>query len=68
MKEYFKWLATNTRIRKATFRLLWFAAYVIFLYLIIREAVRDTPMALIGLLPLGAMMYYQWKEFKNRIK
>ena len=32
---------------------------------VIHEAVADTPWALLGLIPLGAMMLYQWLEFKS---
>ncbi len=66
MKEYFKWLIANTRIRKATFRLFWFFMYLTFLFLIIRESIRDTPKALFLLPFIGAMMYYQWRHFKSR--
>jgi|GEM_PF-4120930 len=68
MKEYFKWLIANTRIRKATFRLFWFIAYLSLAVVIVREAIIDSPWALLTFIPLGAMLYYQWKHFKNRVK
>ena len=65
MKKYFKWLKANTKIKRASFKIFWAIMYIIFLAIIIHEAVADTPWALVGLIPLGAMMLYQWLEFKS---
>jgi len=68
MKKYFKWLKASTKIKKASFKIFWAIIYIIFLAIIIHEAVADTPWALLGLIPLGAMMLYQWSEFKSDTK
>ena len=65
MKKYIKWLWVTSDIRKAKFNMFWAVMYIIFLAIIIHEAVADTPWALLGLIPLGAMMLYQWSEFKS---
>ena len=42
--------------------------YLIFLFIVIHEAIVDSPKALIGLMPVGLMMYHQWREFKSDTK
>jgi len=68
MKKYFKWLIANTEIRKASFKMFWALIYLIFLFIVIHEAIVDSPKALIGLIPVGLMMYHQWREFKAETK
>ena len=65
MKRYFKWLIANSKISKAKFKIFWFIVYILMFCVVIHEAVADTPWALLGLIPLGAMMLYQWLEFKS---
>ncbi len=68
MKKYFNWLMVNTKISKASFKMFWALMYLIFLFIVIHEAIVDSPKALIGLAPVGLMMYHQWREFKSDTK
>ena len=68
MKKYFKWLIANSNISRAKFKIFWFIVYILMFCVVIHEAVADTPWALLGLIPLGAMMLYQWLEFKSDTK
>ena len=58
----------NTKISKASFKMFWALMYLIFLFIVIHEAIVDSPKALIGLAPVGLMMYHQWREFKSDTK
>jgi|TARA_R110000787_G_scaffold196391_5_gene307733 4-hydroxybenzoate polyprenyltransferase len=68
MKKYFNWLMENSQTRKSTAKAFWALMYLIFLAIVIHEAITDSPKALLGLAPVGAMIYHQWREFRSDTK
>jgi len=68
MKKYINWLWTTSNIRKAKLNMFWAIMYLLFLIIIIHEAIVDTLWALTALPLVGAMIYHQWREFRSDTK
>ena len=68
MKKYINWLWATSNIRKAKLNMFWAIMYLLFLIIIIHEAIADTPWALTALPLVGSMIYHQWREFRSDTK